>query len=401
MSWREQLREGSFRGAPFKVEGHDLEGGRRAAIFEFPQRDDPVGEDLGRRARQMSLDLFVIGDDYMADRDRLIDAFETAGSGTLVHPYLGTRTVQVLSFRVRESTEEGGLARFQLTCIQVAATPAVQTRVDTAVTAKVAALALDQTAKTSFQTRFRTLTFPSFVELDALNVLDLYVSAVRRLAYRLTGQGAALYALSRQLQALEDDGAAKVRAPADLTTAMADIAAATGSLALTSAEALSAQAVLLTFGADLADIPGTSPARRRQRENRAAFLRLARQLAASQAIQAAADLEFDSYQSAAKARDALADQLDDLVVDVADAGDDAAYLSLQAARAAMIRDITARGGSLARLYDYRPLQTEPALVIANRLYGDASREAEIVTRNAIAHPGFVQADVALEVLSDA
>ena len=62
---------------------------------------------------------------------------------------------------------------------------------------------------------------------------------------------------------------------------------------------------------------------------------------------------------------------------------------------------------LSRIERYTPTETVPALVIAQRLYGVANgidallgREADIVKRNAVAHPGFVRGGVALEVLSD-
>jgi hypothetical protein len=57
----------------------------------------------------------------------------------------------------------------------------------------------------------------------------------------------------------------------------------------------------------------------------------------------------------------------------------------------MVRDITARGATLARLFSYTPKATEPALVIANRIYGTVdieARTAEIVSRNKVRHPGF-------------
>ena len=44
--------------------------------------------------------------------------------------------------------------------------------------------------------------------------------------------------------------------------------------------------------------------------------------------------------------------------------------------------------------------TLPALVIAHQVHADATRENEIIKRNAITHPGFVQAGYALEVLTD-
>ncbi len=59
-----------------------------------------------------------------------------------------------------------------------------------------------------------------------------------------------------------------------------------------------------------------------------------------------------------------------------------------------------RGADLARIVSSTPARTEPALLIAHRLYGDASRADEIIARNKIAHPLFVPGGTPLEVLSD-
>ena len=72
MSWRDRYLTASFRGVEFKVQKHDATFGRRQVVYEYPQRDTPSTEDLGRRARELSLDAYVIGEDYHLQRDRLI-----------------------------------------------------------------------------------------------------------------------------------------------------------------------------------------------------------------------------------------------------------------------------------------------------------------------------------------
>ena len=87
--WRDRLRDASFRGVPFSVEDDDASFGRRVQTHEYPNRDKPFTEDLGRAARRLTVNAYVIGDDYADKRDRLIAAVETAGPGTLVHPQYG------------------------------------------------------------------------------------------------------------------------------------------------------------------------------------------------------------------------------------------------------------------------------------------------------------------------
>lgn len=114
MAWQDRLRQGSFRGARFHIERHERAGGRRVHNHEYPGKDEPYPEDLGRRAREFEVQCYVIGPDYMADRDALLDACEAAGPGTLVHPYFGTRRVSCTEYKESESSQEGGMARFSL-----------------------------------------------------------------------------------------------------------------------------------------------------------------------------------------------------------------------------------------------------------------------------------------------
>ena len=119
MAWRDELRSASFRGVPFQVEGGTLTFGRRLAVHEYPQREKPYVEDLGKKAREYRLDAFVIGPDYMDKRDALIAALETPGAGQLVHPYFGSVVVTVTGdITVTEMTDRGGMAQISTTFIE-------------------------------------------------------------------------------------------------------------------------------------------------------------------------------------------------------------------------------------------------------------------------------------------
>jgi prophage DNA circulation protein len=82
---------------------------------EYPERDLPYAEDLGRKARVFKITGLVIGPDYMAQRDALLAACEQPGPGTLVHPYHGTMEVVCQACTYREETRAGGRASFSFT----------------------------------------------------------------------------------------------------------------------------------------------------------------------------------------------------------------------------------------------------------------------------------------------
>jgi prophage DNA circulation protein len=102
VSWRDDLQPASLNGVRFGVLGDEARFGRKTVLHEYPMRDKPYAEDLGRAARRISITGFLIEDSLVygggsvtAQRDALVAAAETAGPATLVHPTLGRLTVNL------------------------------------------------------------------------------------------------------------------------------------------------------------------------------------------------------------------------------------------------------------------------------------------------------------------
>lgn len=113
--WASRLRQASFRGVPFGVLDDAGVVGRRVAVHEYPGRDQPFAEDMGRAARRFSVRGFLVetsavygGGDVLAQRRAMEVAAEAAGPGTLVHPTKGRVFVQLLTCEIVERLEEGG-----------------------------------------------------------------------------------------------------------------------------------------------------------------------------------------------------------------------------------------------------------------------------------------------------
>ena len=75
----------------------------------------------------------------------------------------------------------------------------------------------------------------------------------------------------------------------------------------------------------------------------------------------------------------------------ADAGDQEIYRALVTLHAGVTRDLTTRARPLPRLVAYVFPQSMPALALANRLYGDASRTGDLIAENKASHPLFMPA----------
>lgn len=139
----------SFRGMPFHVDVGAKVSGRRNVVHEYPKRDDPYTEDMGRRARRFQISAYVIGSFYVLERDALVAALELEGAGTLIHPTMGAMQVVCDGYSVSESREEGGMARFEIQFVEAGTTPFSPATANTSAATSSAADTAGQAAATS------------------------------------------------------------------------------------------------------------------------------------------------------------------------------------------------------------------------------------------------------------
>jgi len=149
-SWTKQLRPASYRGVPFGVFGGNSKFGRRNAVHEYPFRDKPWVEDLGRAARRISVSGFLVGDDVIQQRERMIAASENPGDGELIHPTYGRLTVSLIDFSTEERWDQGRVFEVTFSFVEAGQRtfPSVATSTKDAVT--MACTAADAAVKTDF-----------------------------------------------------------------------------------------------------------------------------------------------------------------------------------------------------------------------------------------------------------
>lgn len=119
--WRTRLQQASWRGVPFQTLGGQIRVGRRNAVHEYPFRDTVWVEDLGRSARRITVAGFLVGDDVVAQRERLVAACEAPGDGQLVHMTLGRLTVSLLDTVIEERWDRGRVFDIGFTFIEAGA----------------------------------------------------------------------------------------------------------------------------------------------------------------------------------------------------------------------------------------------------------------------------------------
>src|SRR5262245_24889038 len=115
--WREELLPARFRNALFHVESGSKENGRRVVVHQFPKKDDPYAEDMGREAKAFSIRGYTIcfpydtgtplySRDYRLARDMLIKELETIGPGQLQLPTFPKSPLYVVCPRYKVTEEE-------------------------------------------------------------------------------------------------------------------------------------------------------------------------------------------------------------------------------------------------------------------------------------------------------
>lgn len=389
MAWRDRLQQASWRGVPFQVEGDELAVGRRTQVHEYPQRDKPFVEDLGRSARAGSITAFLIGADYMEQRDRLLAAIEEPGPGTLVHPFYGEMTVVLTGeCQVTHSRDEGGMCRVTLAFTEAGELAFPKASADTASATRLAADEAQAASLDEFAETFDVVGYADFVATEALETISMAADVVDAVAnFEL---GAALRRLvPANLLSAYAVGERLWNTVAGLGRDSAGEAAGDGMSYPTgdyTPEAVRRYAPLTTYQTPAPPVRQTTPSRKQEAANREAVEKLVRRAALVESARASADTEWPVYDDAIQVRDDLSHGLE---TEAAAAEEDTVFRSLYNLRLATVQDITTRASNASRLRDLRPPVTLPADVIAYDLYEDAGRAPEIVARNRVRHPGFV------------
>lgn len=106
--WALRMVTASFKENQFLTESHDIKGGRRLVVHEFPGGEEPEVEDLGGKAGEFRLNAYFIGPDYDLYRDAFLLALNTPGADWLDHPWRGLLWVRAHHWSVHESNDKGG-----------------------------------------------------------------------------------------------------------------------------------------------------------------------------------------------------------------------------------------------------------------------------------------------------
>lgn len=425
------LQQASFRGVPFGVRVDVGQFGRRVADHDYPFRDTPWAEDIGRAGRRFTITGFLIADDLVygggdvvAQRDAMVSALEAAGPGTLVHPTLGVMTVSAEPSTITGRWDEGRYFEILFNFVESGQQifPSTATSTTNAVT--TAATAADGAASDDFATAMTPLLPAGAIIAETaslaaapwgseLAAIGADATSLTNLAAALPGNfgrffnGANVSALSGFAQLLSpsttlddlvaDASAARVAIATAVTTvaevagdlglgassaAPADLAASAQSAVAAALTSIANPADAIRLLADLAE--GVPVAGANAAATGLALNDLFRRAAVVALAQASSAYQPQSYDDANAVRGVVAAALDVEIAIAGDEGEDETFNALRALRVAVVQDLTARGATLAPIVRIRLPAPIPALVLAQSLYRDPTRADQLVAEAGVA-----------------
>lgn len=419
-----KLRSASFKGVPFHVSDVKKTVIRRKILHEYPQRDIPFIEDLGKGATKYSVTAFLVGDDCVSKAKKLEKALLSTGAGTFVHPWEGNLTVSV--FDAGTIHYNNGAHRYcdlQITFVEAGELSFPAMSADSVTLARQLANKLSLSAASDFMEAFKTGPLYQFVEsavngtlLETLGVisnseltqifdladdcLDLITTGADLLSSdhggfsdrlvgilglsRFASTKARWSAVTEQLSDLADNDvlSANTKVLSNQEDAIGDIEALrlgdTSAVETLMRRTLISQAIgaATLIGTDV-DVTASSEDTDEESTQQESMI----------------TISIDELQDV---RDKLLDRLDaELLLPITN---DEIFIELLQARSTVFTLLTQKAEGLSRLVEVDTKQNEPSLVVASDYYDDATRESEIVIRNKIPHSGFCPTD--LKILSE-
>lgn len=414
MAWPEDMLAAELDGLEFFCLTSARTGGRRTVVTEIPDDEGgPRVEDMGRASRRYTLQAVLLGDDYHEQLARLIEILERDTTHSLRHPWAGDLLVRLEGdYSVDETQGEQGIARVSMAFVEAgtpvgltftpSATAGLQAAVDAAAAASIAQAALDLAELASDASDAVIVGLGDVI--TAIEAADHRVNSVLNLPSKIGDQLADATELAATL----------VGTPAAMAEALWALWSAVGEGAADAdGEAVAdypggglevqAEAAIGLVGdgtVDLEDVPAFDgdPLDEEVTAAQRALERLTLAQATTAACAVFAEIEITSSASAVDVMAILGGSLTTLAADeeIGDALAEA-LLDLRDALAARLADLSAGAAAVETI---TPTSPTPAILIAWQIYGDPTRDLEIVARNGVRDPNLVRAGEPLFLLVD-
>lgn len=398
MSYLDQLRQASFRGFEFFVDTSQVAGGRRAVQHQYPNRETPYTEDMGRAARSYQIEGHIIGQDYLEAKNRLFEVFEKKGPGELIHPFYGSLMIQVSSLNVSESIREGAIATFSVTCLELGdARFPKGTNDKGAILGDNAANALVD-IKTDFDENFSIAGLPEFAIQSARDLISSAQDTFDTVTKPIADVAEAVAELSFATRNLVAEANALLQSPQLLSQRLLDSFDLMEAAITSNKTKREAYKSFYSFTGD-EEIPSTTPTRQQENKNKNVFENFMRRAAAIKSTQPAIVAEFVSIDEANDARQEITAVIEQQIREIPVEETNTELLqSLEDVNASLVDALPDPDTELPSIRTITPDTDEVSLLLAYDLNESLENEQDIIERNGIRHPGFIAAKESLEII---
>lgn len=412
-TWRDAMLPASFRGISFLIPQTSVPVGMKGPLHEFPQRDTPFFEQMGKQAQVHKMTAWVVGDDCFERRDKLIEALQTPGAGELVHPWLGRLQVKVGECDMGHDRTQGGMVTFELTFYPDLPLKSPSAKVNTQQQVVKSSNSLLDSSLGRYQSTMAKVNTAQVGLLQMRNSLSGVYGVVQQQFAPFVGTFSTLTGFVQSL----------INSPGALSSLFTSYFSSFTSgnffgssrsgggsnsgyraaVAETTQQAQAASAIDTVSPLGGADTAAASQATANLVQDSLLVqigLIVSEMPVAQQpvSLDATPSVDLQALQPPVRPEVPVADDVLELRDNLNEAihtaslkADPAHYLVLNNHRLALVRHLTAVAASGVRLVDVTPPETLSVLVLAYRRFGDATRESEVVQRNRIRHPGFVPA----------
>ena len=415
-TWRDQLLPASFRGISFLIPQTSVPVGMKGQLHEFPQRDTPFFEQLGKQSQVHKMTAWVIGDDCFDRRDKLIEALNTPGGGELVHPWLGKMQVKAGECEMSHDLMGGGMISFDLTFYPDLPLKTPAAKVNTQAQVVDSSESLLTSSLNRYQTAMGTVNQARLGLMQMRNSLTNVFSVIQQqfapfvsVFTDVTGFAQSLMNSPGSLSSLFSSyfssfsgfnffGSSSSGRSSSGGNAGGGYRAAVAE-ATKRTEAVSSINTVSTVGGTDANTASQAAANLVQDSTLVQIGLIVSELPVAtqpESIESMPSVDQQAVQPIVRpdvpvADDVieLRDTLNEAIHEASLKADPAHYLVLNTFRQTVVKHLTAVAQSGVKLVEVTPAESLSALVLAYRRFGDATRAPEVVQRNRIQHPGFV------------
>lgn len=376
-----------YRNVPFIIDTSEFVGGRRTVEHEYPQRDITYSEDLGRALRKFTINGKLLGDNYLEQRDNLVNACEIGGLGEFVHPYYGILNVICKQFAITDTSKETRVCNFQLVLVETNNQnfPVIKIDYKSEVNKQVN-LAITHN-KSFFESVFNSIRKQIMYIQGKRETLSSSLSAINK-AKKLTGMSAEYF---RLLQATEAQINTLVLSPSDLFDDVKDLIAFGILDELDTIDYVKSffglKSHTMDFETDSVIVS----------DDTTYIQEMVQEVTVIIMCSLISKIEFVSSDEAVYYRDIVLEKIDSLMLVITD---NQILQDMKDLRKVVFEDVENRSLDLPSIVEHTESSSLPAIVLSYKLYGNVDQEQSLLDRNKIQNPNFVPGGIKLEVLTD-